>query len=175
MKKINDSAKKKKSHNALYVFSLSVLLLIAITMGTLIYAKSNPSGQIFGISFATINAKLENLTNIFKPNISDKNDQTVSTSPKYQKLGNNYYCYENDSVPALFDGIISNVSTQDDDYFVLVNYTNGVTAYYYELKEVLVKSNDTIKVNDIIGQYETKFKVIFTKNNNTIDYDQAIS
>lgn len=160
-------------HNRLYVLSLSALLLIAIVMGTLIYGKSNPNAKIFGYSLADINYRLDTFFGgLFKTNVNSENTDKVSATPKYTYLGNNYYKSEDQSVTALYEGIVNNVSKQDNMFYILISYNNGVTAQYFELTDTLVKVNDRVLANDSLGVYEEKFKALFMKNNKVISYDE---
>lgn len=170
-KRINGGYK----HNRIYVLGISALLLIAIVMGTLIYGKSNPDAKIFGYSIADINNRFDNwFGGLFKTNTSESKEETVSTTIKYTYLGNNYYKSEDQSVNALFEGVVNNVSKQDDMYYVLISYNNGVTAQYFELTEAIVKVNDHVLTNDSLGVYEEKFKALFMKNNKVISYEETL-
>ncbi len=170
------SAKKpRKKHHALYVFSISALLLIAAILATLIYGRNNPEGQIFGVPFAQINAKFDSFLGIFSPDITSDKDKPVQGETKYQHIKDNYYVTDDQSVRALTNGVINNVSKEGESYFVLLSYNNGVTAYYYELIDLVIKNNDVLSASDIIGGYEEQFKVIFKKNGQVISYEEAIS
>lgn len=171
-KRINNPPK----HNRLYVLLISTLLLIAVVMGTMIYAKSNADAKLFGIPLAEISNRFDSFFGgLFKSKVDGDKDETVSATPKYTYLGNNYYQCEDQSIPAIVNGSINNISKNESGYYVLVSYTNGVTAQYFELQEVLVKINDTVRTNDPIGVYETKFKALFMKNNEVIKYEEIFN
>ncbi|MCH5180424.1 MAG: hypothetical protein J1F32_04380 [Erysipelotrichales bacterium] len=180
MSEINEIRKrinKPNKHNRLYILCISALLLMAIVMGTMIYAKSNADAKIFGVPLAEINHKFDSFFGgLFKSNVTSKDDdQTVGATPKYTYLGNNYYQSEDQSVPALIDGIVNNVTENDSGYYVLVSYKNGVTAQYFELTDVIVKVNDNIKTSDSIGIYEEKFKALFMRGNDVIKYAEIFN
>lgn len=166
--------KERKVHrfNSLYVFGISFLLLVSICMGGLIYAKYNPEGEIFGISFTTINERFEDFLAVFK---NDDSASKVSENVKYIHISNNYYKCEGNSVLALRNGSVSKVSKDNDNYFVLIHYDNDVDAYYYDLLDLNVKENETLNSGVNIATYKTQFKVIFKKNNTLINYEEAIS
>ena len=166
--------KERKVHrfNSLYVFGISFLLLISICMGGLIYAKYNPEGEIFGISFTTINERFEDFLAVFK---NDDSASKVDANVKYIHISNNYYKCEGNSVLALRSGSVSKVSKDKDNYFVLIHYDNDVDAYYYDLIDLNVKENETLNSGDNIASYKKQFKVIFKKNNTLINYEEAIS
>lgn len=166
--------KERKVHrfNSLYVFGISFLLLVSICMGGLIYAKYNPEGEIFGISFTTINEKFEDFLAVFK---NDDSASKVSENVKYIHISNNYYKCEGNSVLALRNGSVSKVSKDNDNYFVLIHYDNDVDAYYYDLIDLNVEENKTLNSGVNIASYKKQFKVIFKKNNTLINYEEAIS
>ena len=166
--------KERKVHrfNGLYVFGISFLLLVSICMGGLIYAKYNPDGEIFGISFTTINEKFEDFLAVFK---NDDSASKVDANVKYIHISNNYYKCEGNSVLALRNGSVSKVSKDNDNYFVLIHYDNDVDAYYYDLLDLNIKENETLNSGDNIATYKTQFKVIFKKNNTLVNYEEAIS
>ena len=166
--------KERKVHrfNGLYVFGISFLLLVSICMGGLIYAKYNPEGEIFGISFTTINEKFEDFLAVFK---NDDSASKVDANVKYIHISNNYYKCEGNSVLVLRSGSVSKVSKDNDNYFVLIHYDNDVDAYYYDLLDLNVKENETLNSGDNIATYKTQFKVIFKKNNTLINYEEAVS
>lgn len=170
--KIIESKVRRKRHNGLYVLAISTLLLISICMGGLIYAKYNPEGEIFGISFSTINERFEDFLAVFK---EDNSTSKVDANVKYIHISNNYYKCEGNSISALRKGVVSKVSSDKDSYFILINYNNDVKAYYYDLTDVNVKENQALESGDSIGTYKTQFKVIFKKNNTIINYEDAIS
>lgn len=166
--------KERKVHrfNSLYVFGISFLLLVSICMGGLIYAKYNPDGEIFGISFTTINEKFEDFLAVFK---NDDSASKVDANVKYIHISNNYYKCEGNSVLALRNGSVSKVSKDNDNYFVLIHYDNDVEAYYYDLIDLNVEENKTLNSGVNIASYKKQFKVIFKKNNTLINYEEAIS
>lgn len=171
-KRINNPPK----HNRLYVLLISTLLLISVVMGTMIYAKSNADAKLFGIPLADISKRFDSfLGGLFKSKVDGDKDETVSATPKYTYLGNNYYQCEDQSIPAIVDGTVNNVSENQNGYYVLISYTNGVTAQYFELQDVIVKINDSIRANDIIGVYDAKFKALFMKNNEVIKYEEIFN
>ncbi|MCH5172056.1 MAG: hypothetical protein J1F31_04460 [Erysipelotrichales bacterium] len=177
IKEIRKRINKPPKHNRLYILAISALLLISVVMGTLIYAKSNADAKLFGIPLADISNRFDNFFGgLFKSKVNgSSDDKTVSASPKYTYLGNNYYKSEDQSVPAIVDGTINNISEDQNGYYVLISYTNGITAQYFELTDVIVKVNDNIRTNDSIGVYDTKFKALFMKNNEVIRYEEIFN
>lgn len=76
----------------------------------------------------------------------------------------------------IYKGTINNITKQENDkYYVLISYDNGVTAQYFDLVDILVKNNDTLTSNQIIGGYEEKFKALFMRGNEVIKYEEIFN
>ena len=179
-KKINGTKKRHK----ILTFLESILILFAITLSFLIYAKNDENGFFLqkyfnvNISFKSLNdkigfaiSKMLSNFNIFN---KEEDSKKVSTSIYYQKQDNNYYSYSSLEVPMLFDGKVLSILNVDNKYSVNVYYSNGVNACYYELTSNYTKKEDLLSKGDYIGTYEEKFKVIFAKNDQIITYEEAL-
>ena len=54
---------------------------------------------------------------------------------------------------------------------VMEDSSTGEQKTYYNLVEVNVFSNDRVYMNDILGSYEEKVKIVFIKNNKKLNYE----
>lgn len=183
-KRIEETGRvKKTSRHPLYKVMMSLLIVFSITLGCLIYTRIDENGfiinQIFNtnVNFTNFNQKINKiLDRMFNFNIYQKdNDQEVNASAIYIKdKKDNYYYVESNMVPMLKNGIISYVDINDDKAFIMIHYENGVVASYFDLLSPLVKVMDQLKAGDSIAEYEQSFKVIFQKDNQIIDYEEAL-
>lgn len=173
---IRNRITNKNKHSRLFVLCMSVMLMVCGVLGVLIYAKGNSNAEIFGFKIATINEKINAwVGGIFKTSTGE--DETVSNPiNSYTYLGNNYYKTDDNAVNTIYKGTINNITKQENDkYYVLISYDNGVTAQYFDLVDILVKNNDTLTSNQIIGGYEEKFKALFMRGNEVIKYDEIFN
>lgn len=183
-KRIEETGRvKKKSRHPLYKIMMSLLIVLSITLGCLIYARIDENGliinQVFNtnVNFTNFNQKINKiLDRMFNFNIyKNDNDQEVNASAIYLKSErDNYYYVESNLVPMLKNGIISYIDIKDSKAFIMINYENGVVASYFDLLSPLVKVMDQLKAGESIAEYEQSFKVIFQKDHQIIDYEEAL-
>lgn len=180
---ILEDAKKLNNKSNLYRISMIVMTIYAIFVSFAVYAKKDENAVIFNsifktnIDFTDFNSKLNNLLDLRILDGVDENldSQVVSGELYYIDLGDDYYMSEGSLVTSLNDGVITYVNGKDDNYTVIVEYDNGVRATYYDLIEVNVFSGDRVYVNDIIGTYNEKVKIIFIKDNVKLNYEDIFS
>jgi len=179
-KKINieDEVSKLDKKSNLYRFLMMVMSIYLVFVSFAVYAKKDENAVVLNslfntnINFRDFNSKINDLLDLRIINGSNFNEsEVVSGDISYIYLGDDFYMSEGDLVTSLDDGVVSYVNGKDDNYTVIIEYDNGVRATYYNLVEVNVFSNDRVYVNDIIGSYREKVKIIFIKNNVKLEYE----
>ena len=181
-KRMEKGETKKAKRSTAYKIMMSFLIVLALALGFLIYARVDENGSVLNnifhsnISFTSFNAKINRfLDNMFRFNLKDNQDDLpVGGSVTYGALEDNYYRSEDQSVRMLKRGVVSYMETKNQESFVMITYENGVVASYYELFDPIVKTLDQLKAGDVIASYETKFKVLFQKGNQLISYEEAL-
>lgn len=165
---------KKSNHKGVFTFFMSMMALVSLVLGFLIFARSNPNGTVFGIKMADVNNAVSRLfSNMFSFNIFKSNDKTtqVDTQVSYISLGEGKFISDDGSVRSLYNGTVNYVEkVEEDNYLVVMSYDNGIVASYYNLTDIMIKNNDRLKSNDIIGNYETSFNAVFMKDDQVIPY-----
>lgn len=183
IKKRLQKSEKTRRKNPFYFILMTTLTLISLTLGFLIYAHFDESGaflfKAFGIKadFSALNSKVNGIVDdIFNFNILGQNgeDETVSAKTRYIPLGNDYYQMEDQRVLTIHKGTIVYISEDDLGDFVVISYENGVVGSYFALEEILVKRYDVLKKGEQVGSYSGSFKVIFSKNDKKITYEEAL-
>ncbi len=167
--------------------TLSLLMMIfTMAMGFLIYAKKDENGSFlkehFNIetSFVAMNENISSFLNsVFNFNIFNNqnalgNDQTVNGTVAYINEGENYFSYETNEVRMLKSGTILFTSFDSEGQIVIASLDNGVVATYFMLQTIEVKVYDQLKEGDTLGTYNGKFKVLFSKENHLIKYEEAV-
>lgn len=180
-KRIENTTYKKGS---LYKIMMTILLVAALGIGFLIYARNDPEAtvlnSVFGssLNFHYLNENVDKtLDRMFNFNIVDNNDKDlpVSGSVNYISLGDDLYKCEDMQVKMLKKGIVSYIEKDTNSYFVVISYQNSIKASYFFLESLLVKVGDELKKGDTFANYENNFKVIFTKNNKKITYEEVFN
>ncbi len=183
-KRIEETGRIKKTRrHPLYKVMMSLLIVLSIVLGCLIYTRLDENGiiinQVFNtnVNFSNFNQKINKiLDRMFNFNVfKNEDDQAVNASAIYLKSEkDNYYYVESNYVPMLKNGIISYVDIKEEKAFIMIYYENGVVASYFDLLSPLVKVMDQLKAGDSIAEYEQSFKVLFQKDNQIIDYEEAL-
>ena len=98
----------------------------------------------------------------------------VSNNVLYLKAEeDNYYYCESNLIPSLSNGIVYQVTREEDSsYTLLIEYDNELMVAYYFTYEPLVKTYDQIKKGDYISSYVNSFKALFKKNGKIVDYSE---
>lgn len=180
------ASKSAPKHSKVLQYLSYLMVIFSLALGFLIYAKKDYNSTFINnlfdtdFSFQSMNAEIsKTLDNIFNFNLFDDDSETkpVAGSVQYISLGNNLYQTEDQEIPLLNDGTIIYAKKQDQDqkYDIMVNYTNGAVAIYFDLDDCLVTNYDILSRGDIIAHYQTSFKVLFYRNDALISYEEALS
>lgn len=181
-RRMENPTENKKKRSLAYKIMMSMMLIIVLALGFLIYARVDENGSFLNrifhteFNFTQLNTKVNRfLDNMFRFNLKDDTDDLpVSGSIQYEALENNYYRTEDQSVRMLKRGVVSYIETKDNQSFIMITYENGVVASYFDLYDPLIKTLDQLKAGDIIANYETQFKVLFQKGKQLISYEEAL-
>lgn len=181
-RRMENPTENKKKRSLAYKIMMSMMLIIVLALGFLIYARVDENGSILNrifhteFNFTQLNTKVNRfLDNMFRFNLKDDTDDLpVSGGIQYEALENNYYRTEDQSVRMLKRGVVSYIETKDNQSFIMITYENGVVASYFDLYDPLIKTLDQLKAGDIIASYETQFKVLFQKGKQLISYEEAL-
>lgn len=183
---IRSRINEEKTTSKLLLFFKGLLLVIVLILGFLIYAKNDVNATFINsifhtnISFKKMNDSIDLYVSSILSNFNifnyEKNEEDVEVSKEYNyiKLENNYYFTNANYIKCLTKGKVVKIEQNLDNYNITIFYKNEVTACYYELSDVFVKSQDIVSVDTIIGTYDAKFKVLFEKNGKLISYEEAL-
>ncbi len=179
-RRIENPINKKSS---LFKIMITILLITALGIGFLIYARSDPNAtllnNLFGlnINFKQLNENVDNaLERMFNFNVIDNEDDApVSGNINYINLGDDLYKSDDQQVKMLKKGLISHIEKDDNSYFVVVSYKDNIKASYFFLYDLTIKKGDELNKGDPIASYENSFKVIFSKNNKKISYEEVFN
>ena len=105
-KRMEKGETKKAKRSTAYKIMMSFLIVLALALGFLIYARVDENGSVLNnifhsnISFTSFNAKINRfLDNMFRFNLKDNQDDLpVGGSVTYEALEDNYYRSEDQSV-----------------------------------------------------------------------------
>lgn len=183
MKQINRIRQrlKLKKRSKLLSFLSGFLAILSIFLGVLIYMKKDENAiflkENFNIetSFQNINQKIDSfVVSFFAFEFLGIKQQMVSNNVLYLKAEeDNYYYCESNLIPSLSNGIVYQVTREEDSsYTLLIEYDNELMVAYYFTYEPLVKTYDQIKKGDYISSYVNSFKALFKKNGKIVDYSE---
>ncbi len=178
--------KEKKKRSKILSFFEFLLIVIALLLGFLIYARNDEDGKLFSsflkidVSFKKMNedidfalAKMISNFNIFK-DTNNNQEEMVDIIYSYQKEDKNYYQTSDHLIPMLKDGQILKIEENEDDYNITLKYQGKILACYYEIKDIYVKTGDILSKGDILGSYDEHFKVLFTQDGTSLDYEEVL-
>ena len=177
---IIDTNKKYTKPSKFYKFSMSFLIIMALFLSIAIYAKKDENGEFvkntFGINvnFASFNKTLNSLLNFRAVNTITKGDQPVANIPSYIHVGEDMYMSDGTSVTSIDDGVVTYVHEDKQGYLVIVENDSGFRSVYSNMVDVSVKVNDRVYFDSVIGVVEEKVKIVFSKNNETLTYEEVL-
>ena len=164
----------------LYKLTMFTLILMALFLSVAVYAKKDENGKIlnekFGISinFATFNKTMNKLLDFRAVNSITNSDYAVSYVPNYIHMGDDIYVNGSSEVKSVDDGIVTYVYSDETGYLVIVENDSGFRSVYSNLVDVSVKVNDRIYFDSVLGSVEEEVKIIFSKENKQITYEQVV-
>ena len=180
----NNSHKGKKK-NSFLSFCTSVMTILVLALGVLIYAKKDEKGvfiqENFGIriNFVSFNTKVSKvLDSILDYDIFNNNNASlkVDVESMYISVGNNKYSTSTNTAKVISDGTVIYAKLEGEKYLVVIQHDLGFTSTYYGIDECFVKLYDRMKFEDTIGQYyDDSIEIVFTMDNQVCSYEEIVS
>ncbi len=164
----------------LYKLVMFTLVLMALFLSVAVYAKKDENGKFlserFGINinFASFNKTMNKLINFRAVNSFINSDYPVSYIPNYIHMGDDMYVNGTSEVKSVDDGIVTYIYSDETGYLVIVENDSGFRSVYSNLVDVSVKMNDRVYFDSVIGVVEEEVKIIFSKDNKQITYEQVV-
>lgn len=171
---------KYRKPSTLYKASMFILIIMALFLSVALYAKKDENGKFlknnFGvnINFAAFNKTINKLINFRVVENITSPDVTVSKTPNYIHIGNDMYVNGGSEVTSIDDGVVTYIYSDEKGYLVIVENDSGFRSVYSNLLDVSVKINDRIYFDSVIGVVEEEVKIVFSKNNEKITYEQVV-
>lgn len=172
--------RKYSKPSKLYKVSMLCLVIMALFLSLAVYAKKDENGKFmkdtFGINinFASFNKTMNKLINFRIVDSITNGDIPVSNVPNYVHLGDDLYVNGSSEVKSIDDGVVTYIYSDETGYLVIVENDSGFRSVYSNLVEVSVKVNDRVYFDSIIGVVEEKVKIVFSKDNEKITYEQVL-
>ena len=163
-----------------YKFIMFALVIMALFLSIAVYAKKDENGNFlkdkFGINvnFASFNKTMNKLINFRVFNTVVTGDATVSNVPNYVHLGEDIYINGGSEITSIDDGVVTYVYSDETGYLVIVENDSGFRSVYSNLVDVSVKINDRVYFDSVIGVVNEEVKIVFSKNNEKITYEQVL-
>lgn len=164
----------------LYKFSMFILVILTLFFSIALYAKKDENGKFLkeslgiNVNFTSFNETMNKLINFRAFNSGIGNDQVVSNIPSYIHTGDNLYICDGNDVKSIDDGVVTYIVQDENGYLVIVENDSGFRSVYSNLTDISVKVNDRIYFDSVIGVYEDKVKIVFSKNSKEITYEQVL-
>ena len=172
--------KKYSKPSKLYKISMCCLILMAMFLSVAIYARKDEEGIIlkdkFGINinFSTFNKTLNKLLNFRAVNTINSGDQLVANVPSYIHTGDDLYISGSSEVKSIDDGIVTYIYQDETGYLVIIENDSGFRSVYSNILDISVKVNDRVYFDSVIGTVEESVKIVFSKDNQILTYEQVI-
>ena len=175
-----DIERKYSKPSKLYKTSMFCLVVMALFLSLAVYAKKDQNGRFikdaFGIdvNFTSFNKAMNKLINFRVVDTIIEGDIAVSNVPNYVHLGDDLYVNGSSEVKSIDDGVVTYIYSDETGYLVIIENDSGFRSIYSNLVEVSVKVNDRVYFESVVGVVEEKVKIIFSKDNEKITYEQVI-
>ena len=98
----------------------------------------------------------------------------VSNVPNYVHIGSDIYVNGSSEVTSIDDGVVTYIYSDETGYLVIVENDSGFRSVYSNLLDVSVKVNDRVYFDSVLGVVEEDVKIIFSKDNEKITYEQVL-
>ena len=171
--------KKYSKPSKLYKIVMFTLVIMALFLSIAVYAKKDENGSFlkntFGIdiNFVSFNKTMNSLLD-FRVVDTITDDAPVSNVPNYIHMGEDIYVNGGSEVTSIDDGVVTYVAKDDYGYLVIIENDSGFRSVYSNLVDIGVKVNDRIYFDSVIGVVEEEVKIVFSKDNQKITYEQVL-
>ncbi len=176
----NRRGKRAKSLNdrqftKIYNGMIKFMVILAVAIGVFSYIKFSPN-QTYIQDYVLNDLKFNQVIQWVSDRMfffQGSDDPIVVTSGvSYQHLEGNFYSNSTNEVLSFTNGRVIYEGEQDMlGKYITVLFSNEVEVTYGQLNDVFVKLYDTVNPSTIIGTYDEKLMLIFTKGEAEIDYD----
>lgn len=177
---VENIEKKYSKPSKFYKVSMFILIIMAMFLSVAIYAKKDENGKFLkdnlgiNVNFASFNKTINKLLDFRVVDTLVDKDITVSNIPDYVHIGEDIYTNGSSEVNSIDDGVVTYIYNDENGYLVIVENDSGIRSVYSSLVDVSVKVNDRIYFDSVIGVVEEKVKIIFSKDNQKITYEQVL-
>lgn len=164
----------------MYKITMFTLIILALFLSVAVYAKKDENGKFlkdtFGINvnFTTFNKTMNKLIDFRVVDKVSDSDFAVSNVPNYIHMGEDVYVNGSSEITSIDDGVVTYVYSDEEGYLVIVENDSGFRSIYSNLLDVNVKVNDRVYFDSVIGIVEEEVKIIFSKNNEKLTYEQVL-
>lgn len=164
----------------LYKIAMFSLILMAMFLSVAVYAKKDENGKFlnehFGINvnFTSFNKTMNKLINFRAVDNITNSDSPVANVPSYVHMGDDKYVNGSSEVKSVDDGVVTYIYSDEMGYLVIVENDSGFRSVYSNLVDVSVKVNDRVYFDSVIGTVDEEVKIIFSKDNKQITYEQVV-
>jgi murein DD-endopeptidase MepM/ murein hydrolase activator NlpD len=177
---VMDVEQKYSKPSKIYKLSMSILIVLALFLSVAVYAKKDENGKFvnetFGINinFASFNKTMNELLNFRVVDVMVNGDQAVSNVPSYVHMGEDFYSNGSSEVTSIDDGVVTYVYSDETGCLVIIENDSGFRSVYSNLLDVSVKVNDRVYFDSVIGVVEEKVKIVFSKDDKKLTYEQVV-
>ena len=163
---------KSSRFNWLYRLMIVFMVSISIFLGALIVTQT-PFSDVKMMVYSYVEDLELNDLLLFE-NWFSGSSIAVNGSFAYELVRPNYYKNNSNIVYAIDDGVVVYVTSYDGYYQVIVNHDNGVLCTYSDVLDVMVKVDDRILKDSILGTYQDAVYMDFMYENVDISYEEAL-
>ena len=177
---VTEIEKKYSKPSKLYKISMFVLIIMALFLSIAVYAKKDENGNLLksslgiDVNFKSFNKTINKLLNFRVVEAITEGELAVSNVPSYVHTGDDLYLNSGSEVTSIDDGVVTYIYSDETGYLVIVENDSGFRSVYSNLVDVSVKVNDRVYFDSVIGVVEEKVKIVFSKDNEKLTYEQVI-
>lgn len=150
-----------------------VVLLVGVAVSA--YVKISPNGEYIK-NYVLNDLHFTEMTKWVNSQIlswtkKDNDSAAVSSKVAYTNIKDNYYTNKSNEVLNFDKGRVIYTGKQDMlGQYVTVLLENNVEVTFGQLTDVFVSAYDQVDASTILGTYQDKVMIIFTKDEKEIDY-----
>jgi len=176
---VEEVEKKYSKPSKLYKFAMFFMVIMALFLSIGVYAKKDENGNFLkeklgiNVNFISFNKTMNKLLN-FRIVDTITSDIPVSNIPSYIHMGEDLYVNGGSEITSIDDGIVTYIYQDESGYLVIIENDSGFRSVYSLLSDVSVKVNDRVYFDSIVGVAEKEVKIIFSKDNEKITYEQVL-
>lgn len=172
--------KKYTKPSKFYKISMFCLMAMFLFLSVAVYAKKDENGKFLrdnlgiDVNFTSFNKTMNKLINFRSIENIANGDLAVSNVPSYIHLGEDLYVSDGSEVKSIDDGVVTYIYNDENGYLVIIENDSGFRSTYMNLTDVSVKINDRVYFDSVLGVVEDNVKILFSKDNKKITYEQVL-